>query len=69
MKKISLYSRLEKINAENNTIYALIDDSDSLKQGTDDILKVVHDFYSNLYTNEPECELSQEYFLSKIQDP
>ena len=65
-KDISLYSRLEKINAENNTIYALIDDSDSLKQGTDDILKVVHDFYSNLYTNEPECELSQEYFLSKV---
>ena len=29
-------------------------------------MKVVHDFYSNLYTRDPECSDSQKYFLDKI---
>ena len=29
-------------------------------------MKVVYDFYSNLYTRDPECSDSQKYFLDKI---
>ena len=65
-KEISLYARFEKITAEKNLIYSLIDDSGTLQQGSHNVMKVVHDFYSNLYTRDPECSDSQKYFLDKI---
>ena len=65
-KDISLYARLEKISGEKNLIYALMDENETLQQGSQSIMKVVYDFYSDLYMNEPECTETQEYFLNQI---
>ena len=65
-KDISLYARIEKISAEKNLIYSLIDEQGLLKQDTADIMDVVYSFYSDLYTNEAECQVSQDYFLNQI---
>ena len=65
-KDIAYYARLEKISGEKNLIYCLMDSNDILKQGTKNVMEIVYDFYSNLYKKEPECEVTQDLFLSKV---
>ena len=65
-KDISYYARLEKISGEKNQIYCLQDSQNRLKQGTENVKKIVYDFYSNLYTKEAECNVTQDFFLNKV---
>ena len=63
---IAYYARLEKISGEKNNIYCLCDDNGILKEGTENVIKIVHDFYSTLYRKEAECRVSQDEFLDKV---
>ena len=63
---IAYYARLEKISGEKNNIYCLCDDNGILKEGTENVIKIVHDFYSTLYRKETECCVSQDKFLDKV---
>lgn len=64
--KISYLSRLEKISGEKNTIYSLRDENNCLKEGTQNMLEIVHQFYKKLYTKEYEDVREQEKFLRGV---
>lgn len=64
--KISYLSRLEKMSGERNTIYSLRDEQNVLKDGTEDMLEIVHNFYKDLYTREAEDEEEQNRFLDGV---
>lgn len=63
---ISHISKLEKLKGEDNTIFSLKDKDGILREGTENVLEIVHDFYSNLYTKEPEDERLQDRLLENI---
>ena len=63
---ISFYARLEKVTGEKNNIYALVDSEGQLKEGTSEVSGIIHDFYSDLYKKETECEVTQNEFLENV---
>ena len=63
---LAYYSKLEKLRVEENTIFALMNNSGSLVSSTNDILDVTHKFYSELYSKEPEDTDIQDQFLSQV---
>ena len=64
---ISFLNRLEKRRGEENTIYYLWDDeTNALKNTTNEIKEVVYNFYEKLYTRELEDENHQIEFLDTI---
>ena len=58
---------LRKSRAKKNHIYCLNGHNDQLKEGTDNVMKIIPNFYSNLYRKEVECEVTQDEFLDNIQ--
>jgi len=64
---LGYYSKLEKMRADENTIYSLLNKDGDLVEGTDNISKVVYDFYKELYTKELECWHTQNEFLSNVE--
>ena len=63
---MAYYTKIEKMRAEQNTIFSLMDSNGLLVEGTEGISKVVHNFYENLYSKETECENSQNDFLKGV---
>ena len=65
--KIAFLSSLEKRRGEANTIYNLFDENtQTLRSGTQQVKKVVFDFYSKLYSKEAVDNSLQDEFISKI---
>ena len=46
---IAYYSRMEKIRSEGNMIYSIKDKNETLPNSTENIIKVSHEFYSDLF--------------------
>ena len=63
---LAYYAKLEKMRAEQNTLYSLLDKNGQLVEGTEKISHVIHDFYEKLYTSEIEDEDAQNEFLSQV---
>ena len=63
---ITYLNRLEKRKGEENTIYCLLNQENTLVNSSSEIKNVIHNFYKNLYTKEPEDEHYQEEFLEAI---
>ena len=63
---LAYYSKLEKMRADENTIFSLMNKEGSLSEGTENIFNVVFDYYKGLYTKELECGHLQDEFLNKI---
>ena len=65
---ISYYSKLEKVNTEKNLLYALYDPKDNsiLKRGTENVLKIMGEFYGDLYTKQNCDEIIQKELLNSI---
>ena len=61
------YSKLEKMRAEQNTIFSLMNKNGELVEGTNKISEVIYDFYNDLYTKEIENEKSQDDFLKGVK--
>ena len=49
---ISYYARMEKVKAEGNLIFSLYDSSNVLQYDTESLLKIVKDYYSDLFRSE-----------------
>ena len=64
--KISELARLEKRQGDENTIYALADENGELKEGTDNVMNIVYNFYEDLYSEEIEDEDIQNRLLKNI---
>ena len=64
--EIAFISKIEKLRGESNAIASLYDKDGILKEGTDNVLGIIHDFYSNLYKWEEEDVFLQNYFVSNI---
>ena len=63
---ISFLKKLEKFSGEKNNIYSLEDEKGELKSGSENVIKICHSFYKQLYTKEQEDEVAQDELLSKI---
>ena len=65
---IGYYSKLEKVNAEKNLLYALYDPKDNsiLKRGTENVLKITGEFYRDLYTKQNCDEITQKDLLNSV---
>ena len=63
---ISYLSRLEKIRRDSNTIAFLTDDEGILREGTEQVISVVNNFYSNLYDREIEDVNEQNFFFRNV---
>ena len=63
---LAYYTKLEKLKAEQNTIYSLENNDGMLVEGTEQILDVTHAFYKDLYSKEPEDTDLQDEFLSNL---
>lgn len=63
---ISYYAKLEKMSADQNKIYSLKDSQGELKEGTENVIEIVHKFYSELYTNERENIIYQNELLNGV---
>ena len=61
-------AKLEKKTGEKNCIFSLKNEQNILKEGTDNLLKITYNYYKKLYTKDPECEESQDYFLRKVRN-
>ena len=67
MNNIEFLNRLEKRRGGENTIYYLWDDeTNALKNTTNEIKEIVYNFYEKLYTSELEDEIHQIEFLDAI---
>ena len=64
--QIAFISRIEKLRGEDNAITELIDNEGNLKSGTENVLNVVHSFYSDLYKWEQEDIFLQNSFFRNI---
>ena len=62
---ISYIYRLEKLRGDSNTISSLTDDAGNIKEGTENVINVVNEFYTSLYGREHEDVDEQNYFFSK----
>ena len=63
---IAYYTKLEKMRAEQNTVFSLMNKNGQLVEGTDQVSEVIYNFYNHLYTKEVECEKTQEDLLKGI---
>ena len=63
---MAYYTKLEKIRAEQNTIFSLMNKNGELMEGTEQICDVIYNFYENLYTKELESETVQDDFLKGV---
>jgi len=64
---ISYVSRLEKLRGDSNTIASLIDNEGNIKEGTENVLNIVNEFYTSLYKREQEDVEEQNYFFRNIR--
>ena len=64
--EIAFISKIEKLRGESNTIVSLLDENLILREGTENVLKIVHTFYSDLYKWEEEDIFLQNYFFRNI---
>ena len=65
---IAYLTRLEKLKGESNIIFSLLDSQGVLKEGTNNVLSIVKDFYANLYKKEPESSSEQNFFFRNIEN-
>ena len=65
---ISHYTKLEKRKGEENLIFSLEDDNGMLQEGTQNIIKTVHNLYTSLYEKEEENLTYQDELLDKIEN-
>ena len=65
---ISHYAKLAKRKGEENLIFSLEDDNGMLQEGTQNIIKTVHNFYTSLYEKEEENLTYQDELLDKIEN-
>ena len=63
---ISYYTKLEKRKGEENSIFSLETEDGVTWEGSENVKKVIFDFYSKLYEKEPESEIYQDELLSGI---
>jgi hypothetical protein len=63
---ISYFTKLEKRKGEENLIYSLENEDGSIEEGNENVRNAVFNFFSDLYTDEPEIEAYQDEFLSKV---
>ena len=63
---LSYIARLEKLRGDSNTITSLTDDDGNIKEGTENVINVVNNFYSALYKREIEDVPEQNYFFRNI---
>ena len=63
---ISYVSKIEKLRGDLNTISCLFNKDGLLKEGTENVLDIAYDFYSDLYTKEQEDLLQQTFFFQNI---
>ena len=61
-------SKLEKMKAEQNLIYSLVNSEGQLVNSTEEVLKVTYDFYKNLYSKEPEDNDAQRELLDGVDN-
>ena len=47
-------------------IFSLENDDGSIEEGNENVRNAVFNFFTNLYTDEPEVEAYQDEFLSKV---
>jgi len=65
--EISFLSRVEKQRGEDGIISSLIDKNGVMQYGTEKVMEVIHDFYSDLYKWEQEDPDIQNYFFRNIE--
>ncbi|MEL6802457.1 MAG: reverse transcriptase family protein, partial [Bacteroidota bacterium] len=63
---LAYFSREEKRGSKRNLIYALRDNEGRVRRGTEEVIGVAHDFYTELYSQGDTDEGIQEAFLSKV---
>ena len=63
---LAYLSKLEKMKAEQNLIYSLVNSEGQLVNSTEEVLKVTYDFYKNLYSKEPEDHDAQRDLLDGV---
>ena len=63
---IAYLSQMEKWQSGRNLIYALKDNQDNIKLGTQNVLNIAHEFYKDLFTSQPMDEQAQNEILSKL---
>ena len=63
---IAYVSKIEQLRGESNTITSLVDNEGIIKSGSENVLKITHDFYSNLYKRSEEDINEQNYFFRNI---
>ena len=49
-------------------IFSLENEDGSIEEGNENVKKAIFDFFSDLYTDEPEIEVYQDKFLSKVDN-
>ena len=65
---IANLNRLEKLKGESNAISGLLNENGIFEQRTNNILKLVHEYYANLFKKEPESMYEQNFFLRNIEN-
>ena len=63
---ISFYAKLEKRKGEENLIFSLEDENGIVQEGTTNLIKTIHGFYTKLYEKEPENDDYQNELLSEV---
>ena len=64
---ISYIYRLEKLRGDSNTISSLTDDAGNIKEGTENVINLVNEFYTSLYGREHEDVDEQNYFFRNVR--
>ena len=52
--EIAFILRIEKLRGQDNVIAELKDNQGTLKSGTENVMKIIHEFYTDLYKWEQE---------------
>ena len=63
---VAYFSREERKGSKRNLIYALKDRDGRVKRGTEEVVKIAHDFYSELFSQGDTNGVVQEEFLRKV---
>ena len=63
---VAYFSRQEKRGSKRNLIYALKDTEGRVRRGTEQVVKITHDFYTGLFTRGDTDEGTQDRFLSQV---
>ena len=63
---ISYFSKREKRKGEENLIFSLENEDGGIQEGKGNVEKAVFDFFSELYSDEPEIEFYQDELLCEV---